>query len=265
MAEFKSLVTPWYGGEVLAGNCLAMAQMIVGAPVAHPSATAAANATKHQHATRTMPEAVCVVWFDHWGWYGPKGQERYANWGHVVIWDPVREQFASSSPRAGKTEGPFFYKTLAQVEATFSATFRFWSEDLNGLRVCEPTDSSSSKESDMSELIRNPDGTIFLVNDSGMLDAISSMREVEALQASGIVGSYRQMPDPLVSQLLTARTARLKAKQAAVDPKQVAPEIAALLVGPIVAALAGKGGLTRADTEAAVKAAMKDLLLKVAE
>lgn len=264
MAEFRSLVTPWYGGEVLAGNCLAMAQMIVGAPVAHPSATAAANATKHRHPTRSMPNAVCVVWFDHWGWYGKKGQEVYANWGHVVIWDPARG-FASSSPRAGVTEGPFFYSTLAQVEATFNATFRFWSEDLNGLRVCEPTDSPSSKETDMSELIRNPDGTIFLVNDSGMLDAIGSMREVEALQASGIVGAYRQMPDPLVSQLLTARTTRLKAKQAGVDPKQVAPEIAALLLGPLVAALAGKGGLTREDTEAALKAAMKDLLLKVAE
>lgn len=153
MSAFMSLVKPWLGGKVLAGNCLAMAQMVVGAPGSLKSATVAADATESRHATRTMPDAVCVVWFDHWGKYGPAGREYFDNWGHVVVWVPG-VGFVSSSPRAGKTEGPFIYGSLAEVERTFNATFRFWSQDLNGKQICEPATTSSAdgpEEDDMAQ------------------------------------------------------------------------------------------------------------------
>lgn len=120
-----------------------MAQSIVGAPVMYPSATVAANATRFRHATKSMPNAVCVVWFDHWGTYGQPGREYYDNWGHVVIWDPVTGKFWSSTPRAGHLEGPWAYSTIAEVERAFNCTFRFWTEDINGLRVCQPATASN--------------------------------------------------------------------------------------------------------------------------
>lgn len=137
MTKYKSLVTPNLNFAVLAGNCLAMAQGIVGAPIMHPSATVAANNTQFRHANREIPNAVCVLWFDHWGTYGAPGQEVYANWGHVVVYVPGKG-FASSSPVFGEVSTPYYYDSIGAVERAFAATFRFWTEDINGLRVCEP-------------------------------------------------------------------------------------------------------------------------------
>lgn len=150
MAKFQALVKPWYGGHVLAGNCLAMAQKIMGAPVMHPSATAAANATRHRHYSRSMPDAPCVVWLDHWGAYGQPGREVYANWGHVVTYEPGKG-FASSSPNAGEVSTPYFYSTLAGIEAAFNCSFRFWSEDINGKRVCQEEEEVTEK--DITEIV----------------------------------------------------------------------------------------------------------------
>ena len=145
------------GYQVLAGNCLAMAQGIVGAPVMHNSATEAADATIHQHYDRQMPDATCVLWFSHYGSYGIPGQEVYKDWGHVVIYVPGHG-FLSSSPNAGEVSGPYTYGSIEEIERTFYCSFRFWSEDLNGLRVCGPVDEPAPKpkpnptqEDDMSK------------------------------------------------------------------------------------------------------------------
>jgi len=118
-----------------------MAQNITGAPVANPTATVAANATKIRHATRQMPNAVCVLWFDHWGTYG--SPPYYDNFGHVVVYVPGRG-FASSSPNWWEANnsntggGIYWYPTIAAVENAFNARFRFWTEDINTKRVCKP-------------------------------------------------------------------------------------------------------------------------------
>lgn len=144
MAKFKSLVKPNLGFKTRSGMCLQMAQGIVGAPVAHRSATDAANATKHRHATRTMPDAIAVLWFDHWGAYddgnGPyhgRPVGASGNWGHVVDYIPG-VGFASSSPVFGDYSAPYIYESIGEVESAFNCSFRFWSEDINTLRVCEP-------------------------------------------------------------------------------------------------------------------------------
>ena len=134
--SFRSAVTANLGFQVLAGNCLAMAQGITGAPVNHPSATAAANATRFRHYDRNVPNAMCVLWFDHWGAYGEPGREVYANWGHVVVFVPGYG-YASSSPIGGEVSTPYYYDTITDVERAFNCSFRFWSEDINGHRVCQ--------------------------------------------------------------------------------------------------------------------------------
>lgn len=148
MSAFKSLVSPNLGFRTKAGMCLAMAQGIVGAPVANRSATDAANLTKYRHATRIMPNSIAILWFDHWGAYddglGPYHSNpvgAVGNWGHVVVWIPG-VGFASSTPWLGEYSTPYIYGSIEAVERTFNSSYRFWSEDINGLRVCEPVKQS---------------------------------------------------------------------------------------------------------------------------
>lgn len=145
----KQLVTPWYGGQAGAGACLYVAQLVVGAGGGPYSATVAANATKYRHHNRDFPsKSICVLWFDHWGTYQDyrSGEFRYENWGHVVIWAPnafgVGQGGFFSSRRWGFGDGEWF-RTVAEVEAAFSSKYRFWSEDLNGVRVCEPVEEDA--------------------------------------------------------------------------------------------------------------------------
>lgn len=138
--SFSSAVTANLGFRVLAGNCLAMAQGITGAPVMYASATDAANATRLRHHNKDIPNAMCVLWFDHWGTYGSPGNMQYKNWGHVVVYVPGKG-YASSSPVGGETSTPYYYASINDVERAFNCTFRFWSEDINGKRVCTPASS----------------------------------------------------------------------------------------------------------------------------
>lgn len=137
---FEQLITPNLRYRALAGLCLVMAQGITGAPVQNPSATAAANRTKFRHPSRTMPNTTAVLWFDHWGTYGEPAE--YANWGHVVVYVPGHG-FASSSPVPGEVSTPYWYSSIAAVERTFNCSFRFWTEDINGRRVCRPAPAPS--------------------------------------------------------------------------------------------------------------------------
>lgn len=112
----------------------------------------------------------------------------------------------------------------------------------------------------MPALIRTPDGSIGFVSDAGTLDAISSLNEVESLKATGLVGNWVQLPDMNIWNTLAARTARLRAQRTAVDPAKLAADIAALMVGPVVEAVADAGGLTQEDVEAAVESVTKRIL-----
>lgn len=67
------------------------------------------------------------------------------------------------------------------------------------------------EEIPMPALIRHPNGDIGFVSDAGELDKISSMTEVQALQATGIVKGWVNLPDPLIWNTLAARTKRLRA------------------------------------------------------
>ncbi|QIK63190.1 hypothetical protein G7068_08270 [Leucobacter viscericola] len=140
---YKTLVIPSYAHHEYAGNCLPMAQKAVGAPGGPHSATAAANATRHQHHDRALPgDAPAVVWLSHWGTYTDyrDGQHKYEDWGHVVIWEPTAFGGAGglfSSRRSGYGVGEWF-RTIADIERAFAASYRFWSEDINGVRIIQP-------------------------------------------------------------------------------------------------------------------------------
>lgn len=129
--SFTQLVEPRTGTKDATGMCLQFAQSVFGAPAMHESATIAANHTKFRHHTREMPNVAVPVWFDHWGTYGDPA--RYDNWGHVVAWVPGNGFL--SSPAGGY--GQQWFPSVDAVERAFGARFRFWSEDINGLRVAE--------------------------------------------------------------------------------------------------------------------------------
>lgn len=148
---YKTLVKPNYSHHEHAGNCLPMAQKVVGAPGGPHSATAAANATQYQHHDRTFPrDAPAVVWLSHVGTYTDyrNGQKKTEDWGHVVVWDPAAFGGAGgffSSRRSGYGAGEWF-RTIADVERAFSSSYRFWSEDINGVRVIQPEPKHAARK-----------------------------------------------------------------------------------------------------------------------
>lgn len=141
---YKQLSQLNFDVKAAAGACLVQAQNVVGAGGGPYSATAAANGTRFRHSGGKLPrDASVVVWFDHWGTYQDyrNGQFRYENWGHVVIWWPKAFNNAGgfySSPRSGY--GGEWFRTIADIEREFNSTYRFWSEDINGVRVSAPVE-----------------------------------------------------------------------------------------------------------------------------
>lgn len=159
---YQTLVKPNYGHHEHAGNCLPMAQKVFGAGGGPHSATAAANATRFQHHDRAFPgDAPAIVWLSHWGTYTDyrDGQLKYEDWGHVVVWEPTAFGGAGgffSSPRAGYGPGEWF-RTIADVERAFSSLYRFWSEDINGVRAIQsaakPTATAATKRRNKNMLM----------------------------------------------------------------------------------------------------------------
>lgn len=150
-STLRQIVSPRTYVKDYAGYCHRMAQAVYGAPwqAGLGSATSAANVTKWRNSSRTMPNVSVPVWFDHWGTYGGV----YGNWGHVVAWVPGHGFL--SSPAAGYGQG--WFASLESVERTFNSKFRFWSLDINTLKVAEerqepptpPTPEVWQEEEDM--------------------------------------------------------------------------------------------------------------------
>ncbi|MGO3147075.1 MAG: hypothetical protein ACTIJ6_05280 [Leucobacter sp.] len=144
----EQLVKPRTGVTDGAGWCHRMARAVFNAPLVYglDSATKAANATKYRHTTRKMPNVAVPVWFWHYGTYGGVTGE----FGHVVVWVPGRGFLTSPWYLA---HGQEWYSTLEEIERRFNAKYRFWSEDINGLRVAEPksipVDEPEEEDEDM--------------------------------------------------------------------------------------------------------------------
>ncbi|MDI6023629.1 M23 family metallopeptidase [Leucobacter sp. UT-8R-CII-1-4] len=67
----------------------------------------------------------------------------------------------------------------------------------------------------MPALIRLPNGSIGFVSDSGELDSIGDLNEVESLKATIVPQGWIQLNDTLIWDKLASRTARLRAARAA--------------------------------------------------
>lgn len=134
---WQSLVAPRRWARDLAGRCLPYAQTFFGAPIMHDYARQAWDATEYKHHDRDFPDVPCLLWFDHWGTYysHSKGVWEYVNAGHVTPLVPGEGIY--SSPTWG--HGYALYQTIAAVEAAYNCRYIGWSEDLNGLRVIQPT------------------------------------------------------------------------------------------------------------------------------
>ncbi|MBL3699225.1 hypothetical protein [Leucobacter luti] len=140
---YRTLISPNFEAKSAAGGCLIQAQKVVGAGGGPHSATSAANQTQYRHYDRNFPtDALAVVWFSHWGTYWNYIEQRYTyeDYGHVVVTTPdafgIGQRGFYSSPSEGI--GGEWFRTIEEVERAFNSVFRFWSEDLNGVRVCAP-------------------------------------------------------------------------------------------------------------------------------
>lgn len=128
---YQQLVKPRTWIIERAGLCHKLARRVfkVKSVAGLDSAWKAWQAAPGRH-TSSHPRNVAVpIWFSHWGTYGRPA--RYDNWGHVVVYIPGRGYL--SSP--GRGIGRKWFKTIAAVEAYFTAKYVGWSEGINGVRL----------------------------------------------------------------------------------------------------------------------------------
>ena len=126
------------GVQDRAGWCLRFVQSVFNAPVKHPSAWAAWNATTLKHQDRNFPTVAVPVWFSHMGNYDGSGMK---NWGHVVAYIPGAGFL--SSPGSGY--GQRWFGSVEEIERFFRCTFVGWSEDINTLQVATWTEDKTPK------------------------------------------------------------------------------------------------------------------------
>lgn len=244
------------------GYCLEQVWIWLGKP-ANPGyatayaayvATVAANpATLHSD---TEPPAGAVVWFG----VSPTRTDKNRSAGDVTLSEGGGMLRATDYP----VNGTVGNCTIAQRAAQTQRPYLGWTDSFCGVPITVGSAATSETptappEDDMPKLIRNYDGSIGLVTAEGLLQPISSMDEVGALKATGLVGDWVQMSDGLVWNLLTGRTARLASGV-------TAAQIAALVVPAILAGLQGAGtsAITQAQIEAAAETAIKTVLGKAA-
>lgn len=133
---YRQVHAPDSSTQDYAGMCLRFTQSVYGAPAQHRSAWDAWQATQFQHGTgEDLPAESVPVWFSHYGTYG--NPPSYENWGHVVA--KIGDRFLSSPVGRLGTYGQSWFDSIEQIERTFNARYVGWSEDLNGLRIVEPT------------------------------------------------------------------------------------------------------------------------------
>lgn len=133
----SQLVSPNLSVTDYPGFCLRMQQSVWGAPVMYETAWQSYQHTQFRHAANEpLPNDVAVLlWFDHWGTYGEP--PIYGQFGHVATYVPGRGIL--SNPAKGK--GQKWYNTIQECAADCNATYVGWSEDINGLRVAEITNT----------------------------------------------------------------------------------------------------------------------------
>lgn len=151
------LVQPNTGARDFAGWCHRFARAVFNAPLVAglDSATKAANATEYRHHTRAMPDVAVPLWFDHDGDYDGTGVK---NWGHVVVYVPgagflSSPGYAKFDASGREIPSQEWFASIEAVERTFNARFRFWSEDINGLRVAQAAPSTGGDTEEEEEVM----------------------------------------------------------------------------------------------------------------
>jgi hypothetical protein len=166
MTEYRQLVNIDLQVIVPAGSCLVLAQDVFSAPVAHPSATAAYNATTDRH-TGPLPNVAIPVWFSHFGTYG--NPPTYGDWGHVVAWIPHRGFL--SSPTAG--EGNRWWLSIDAIEKAYNCKYLAWTTDINGLSVAAPLQNKQEGDIDMIVIKHTDRGRYYLLG-AGFISAAAN-------------------------------------------------------------------------------------------
>lgn len=113
--------------------CLSFARRVFNISPKYSTATEAWEKAKHKH-TDNLPDVAVPVWFR---WTGTVDGVR-KNWGHVAVWVPGRG--VVSSPSVGTANPRWVGSVDAMVKALGNdAKYLGWSEDINEVRVAEPT------------------------------------------------------------------------------------------------------------------------------
>lgn len=153
MSKWVALVPPRKGTTDGTGWCLRFAQSFFGAPARYDSAWQAWNAVPEKYGPDVpLPDVPVLVWFSHYGSYGERGREVYANWGHVAV--HIKGDAIYSSPASGHGQDRF--ANVGQIERAFNATYVGWSPIINGLQVAKQTAATPApeeKDDDMARIL----------------------------------------------------------------------------------------------------------------
>lgn len=124
--SYQQIVQPNLNVAGTVGDCLAYAREMFGAPGGVTWAWQAWENAKYKHsASEALPTDVDVLL-----WYSYKGTE-----GHVTV-NVVGRGIYSSPYQRGTTHAVL--ASIADVERIYGVVYVGWSEDVNGVRVCEP-------------------------------------------------------------------------------------------------------------------------------
>jgi hypothetical protein len=124
--------------------CLRFTQKVFSAPARYPSAWSAWLATEYKHQDTNYPEGVAVpVWFS---WYGDIDGTGAKDWGHVATRFP--DGRVLSSP--GKGYGQQWFASVDAQARAYSCKYVGWSEDLNGLKIVQYTNTPNTEDDEMA-------------------------------------------------------------------------------------------------------------------
>ena len=114
------------------------------------------------------------------------------------------------------TNGPHVHVTKGDRQgAVFGASMSYLSDPWPYIQAGGSTTNPTIEGMKMPALIRLPNGSIGFVSDSGELDSIGDLNEVESLKATIVPQGWIQLNDTLIWDKLASRTARLRAARAA--------------------------------------------------
>jgi len=159
-----------------AGMCLLWVRFVFGVPKVFDTAFLAWKGAKFKHPADPDPPASVPVFF-----------EPSANGlGHITYSLGDRRVRTTNS-----VTGKIYNTTIDTISTKWGQAYLGWTEDLNGVRVFTPgivaQQMTDVAEDEMARVMKDTDGTLWLMGPGSAMSALGQPEQVAALEATGQV------------------------------------------------------------------------------